>query len=102
MQTRIRIQTPYSNACPISGEPRDGSWIAVEYVPKSHILCLDTIAEHLLTYSDEARDLETIVQMLAIDCQKTSQSSVTVYGHYLLRDGIIIDVRAEVLNEESS
>lgn len=102
VQTKVRIQTPYNNACPVSSEPREGSWIAVEYIPKNHILCLDTIAKHLPTYSDEARDVETIVQMLAVDCQKALQSPITVYGHYLLRDGIVIDVQVEISNEEST
>lgn len=35
---RVRIQTPYSGACPISGEPKPGSWIAVEYTPGAVIL----------------------------------------------------------------
>lgn len=86
--TRVRLRTPYSGACPVSGYPLAGSWIEIQYAPADCILELSTIAAHLPTYADEARDVETIIQMLAQDCAAALGVSVNIAAYYKLRDGI--------------
>lgn len=68
--------------------PLAGSWIEVEYTPKDKILELSAVAEHLPTYAGEARDVETIVQLLAKDCADALGVFVRVSAYYMLRDGI--------------
>jgi hypothetical protein len=92
IRTHVRIQTPYSGACPHSGMPLPGSWIAVCYWPADVILGLDSVAQHLPTYATEAIDVETVAQLLARDCAITLGMTVIVEAHYLLRDGIELDV----------
>ncbi len=84
----VRLRTPYSGACPVSGYPLAGSWIEVQYTPADVILELSAIAQHLPTYADEARDVETIVQLLARDCAAALGVPVTINAYYILRDGI--------------
>lgn len=85
---RVRIQTPYSGACPVSGEPQVGSWVAVAYTPADVILGFDAVARHLPTYATAATDVEAVAQMLARDCAAVLGVAVTVEARYLLRDGI--------------
>lgn len=92
VHTWVRIQTPYSGACPVSGEPRPGSWIAVGYWAEAIILGLDSVAQHLSTYATEAIDVETVAQMLQWDCTIALGINVLVEAHYVLRDGIELDV----------
>jgi hypothetical protein len=87
---RVRIQTPYSGACPVSGEPHAGSWIAVEYAPGAVILGFDAVAAHLPTYAIEATDVEAIVQMLARDCAEALGVGVEVSAYYILQGGIVL------------
>jgi NADPH-dependent 7-cyano-7-deazaguanine reductase QueF len=86
--TAVRLRTPYSGACPESGYPLAGSWIEVQYTPASVILELSAVAQHLPTYATEARDVETVAQMLAVDCARALGVPVTVAAYYKLRDGI--------------
>lgn len=91
---RVRIQTPYSGACPVSGEPQPGSWIAVEYAPGEVILGFDAVARHLPTYATEATDVEAVAQMLARDASVALGVPVNVEAHYILRGGIELHVNA--------
>lgn len=86
--TSVRLRTPYGGACPVSGYPLAGSWIEVAYAPAGVILELSAVAQHLPTYATEARDVETIAQMLARDCAAALGVDVTVSAYYVLRDGI--------------
>lgn len=88
INTRVRIQTPYSGACPHSGMPLPGSWIAVSYAPADVILGLDSVARHLPAYATEAIDVETVAQLLARDAAHALGVPVTVEARYILRDGI--------------
>ncbi len=92
IHTWVRIQTPYSGACPHSGMPLPGSWIAVGYWPAAIILGLDSVSLHLPTYATEAIDVETVAQMLQRDCTMSLGVNVLVEAHYILRDGIELDV----------
>lgn len=92
---RVRIQTPYKGACPVSGQPGAGSWVAVEYEPRTAILDFRAIAKHLPTYADEARDVEAIVQLLARDCATALGAPVVVSAYYILPDGITLEARSE-------
>lgn len=84
----VRLRTPYHAACPVSGYPLVGSHITVVYTPGMVILELSAVAQHLPTYADEARDVETIAQLLARDCAAALGVPVVVEAYYLLRDGI--------------
>lgn len=88
IHTQITIRTPYSAACPVSGYPLVGSWIEVSYAPAAVILELSAVAVHLPTYADEARDVETVAQLLARDCTEALGVPVNVSVYYRLRDGI--------------
>jgi 7-cyano-7-deazaguanine reductase len=88
ISTRVRLRTPYAGACPHSGYPLAGSWIEVQYTPAAVILELSAVAQHLPTYADEARDVETVAQMLARDCAAALGVPVTTEAYYRLRDGI--------------
>ena len=97
---RVRIQTPYSGACPVSGEPQAGSWIAVEYMPAAVILGFDAVARHLPTYATAATDVEAVAQMLARDCAEALGVAVTVEAHYLLRDRIVLTCTSSTAPEK--
>lgn len=88
IKTMVRIRTPYSNACPMSGYPLEGSWVEVSYMPANVILGLDSVARHLPTYATEAIDVETVVQLLVRDCAAALGAPVYVSAYYKLRDGI--------------
>ncbi len=88
ISTDVRIKTPYSGACPHTGMPLAGSWIAVSYTPGAYILGLNSVALHLPSYATEAIDVETVAQMLARDCAEALGVHVTVEAYYLLREGI--------------
>lgn len=94
IRARVRVQTPYAGACPVSGYPLAGSWIAVEYEPAALVLELSAVAGHLPAYADEARDVEAVAQLLARDASAALGVPVRVFAHYLLRDGITIEVEA--------
>lgn len=84
----VRLRTPYAGACPVSGYPLAGSWVEVQYTPAAVILELSAVAQHLPIYADEARDVETIVQLLKKDCESALGISVLIRAYFLLRDGI--------------
>lgn len=86
--TRVRLRTPYAGACPVSGYPLSGSWLEVQYTPADTILELSAVAAHLPTYADEARDVETVAQMLARDASAALGVPVVIEAYYILRDGI--------------
>lgn len=88
IRTTVRLRTPYAGACPVSGYPLAGSWLEVQYMPAGVILELSSVAQHLPTYADEARDVETVAQLLARDCAAALGVSVTIEAYYKLRDGI--------------
>lgn len=77
----------------MSGYPLAGSWIEVQYTPAAVILELSAVAQHVPTYANEARDVETVTQLLARDCAEALDTPVTVTAYYntayyKLRDGI--------------
>lgn len=88
IKTRVCLRTPYAGACPVSGYPLAGSWVEVEYTPANKILELSAVAQHLPTYADEARDVETVAQLLAQDCAAALGVPVQINAYYILRDGI--------------
>ena len=94
ISTRVRLRTPYSGACPVSSYPLVGSWIEVQYTPAETILELSAVAQHLPTYATEARDVETVAQILARDCANVLGVPVHVEAFYRLRDGIELWVQA--------
>lgn len=93
---RVRIQTPYAGACPISGEPQSGSWLAVEYEAGAVILGFDAVALHLPTYATEATDVEAVAQMLARDCTEVLGVSVEVSAYYILQGGIVLTCSSSI------
>lgn len=88
IKTTVRLRTPYVKACPVSDYPLEGSWVEVQYTPAALILGLDSVARHLPTYADQARDVETIAQLLARDTSAALGVPVIVSAYYVLRDGI--------------
>lgn len=97
---RIRIQTPYAGACPVSGEPQPGSWIAVEYAAGAIILGFDAVVRHLPTYATEATDVEAVCQMLARDASEALGVAVNVEAHYILRGGIVLTCNSSTAPEK--
>jgi NADPH-dependent 7-cyano-7-deazaguanine reductase QueF len=88
ISTRVRVRTPYSGACPVSGYPLPGSWIEVQYTPADCILELSAVAQHVPTYATEAIDVETVAQLLCRDCAEALGVAVSVEAFYRLRDGV--------------
>lgn len=99
---RVRIQTPYSGACPVSGEPQPGSWLAIEYTPAAVILGFDAVARHLPTYATEATDVEAVAQMLARDCAAALGVAVDVSAYYILRGGIVLTCNSSTAPEKTN
>lgn len=99
---RVRIQTPYSGACPVSREPQEGSWIAVEYGPGAVILGFDAVAKHLPTYATEATDVEAVCQMLARDTSAALGVPVEVSAYYILQGGIILTCSSSIAPEKTN
>jgi|SRR5687767_9827898 len=89
IKTTVTIFTPFSNACPHSGEPQVGSLITVTYSPKDRLIGLRAIDEYLkeLAKGKEAMDLETVVQMVYMECKQIGIDSI-VRGMYKLRGGL--------------
>lgn len=102
IRARVRIQTPYSGACPVSGEPQPGSWIAIAYTPAAVILGFDAVAAHLPTYATAATDVEAVAQMLARDCAGALGVAVEVEAHYILRGGIVLTCNSSIAPEKTS
>lgn len=88
--TLVRLTTPYSSACPASGEPQTGSTIAVIYRPMRRLIELHAVQAYLRRFSegDEPIDLETVAQCTARDVAAVLGVPVVVSAHYLLRGGL--------------
>lgn len=88
--TYITLTTPYTGACPHSGEPQNGSTIAVRYAPKDRLLELHAVTEWLrpLSTGTEAMDLETVAQCVAVAARAALDVPVVVIASYVLRDGM--------------
>lgn len=88
--TTIRLTTPYSAACPHSGEPQAGSVVVVEYRAGALLLELHAVQQYLARFSegDTPVDLETVVQEMARDCAAALGVRVTVEARYLLKNGL--------------
>src|SRR5689334_22799044 len=85
----VMLSTPFYNACPHSGEPREGSIITITYQPDEHLIELHSIEKYLKTLSEvtDALDLETVAQLVYKECQQIG-IRVIVTANYKLRNGL--------------
>ena len=97
VQTAVTLTTPYSRACPHSGEPQPGSTITVEYTPADRLLELHAVAEWLAPFShgDEAMDLETVAQRCAVAAAEAVGVSVVVIASYILANDVRLTCRCQ-------
>lgn len=86
------LTTPYSGACPVTGEPQAGSTITVRYAPAGRLIGLRAVAAWLEVQRDDAIDLETIVQRLAVAATQAVGVVVEVHGSFVLQGGITLCV----------
>ena len=90
LDTTVTLTTPFVNACPHSGEPQPGSTVSVIYQPKGKLIELHGVEKYLakLAGGDEALDLETVAQLVAMAAWETLGESVKVEANYKLRDDL--------------
>lgn len=90
LNTTVTLTTPFVAACPHSGEPQAGSVVSVTYQPKDKLIGLRAVKAYLdeLAGGDDALDLETVVQLVAIACREALGESIRVEAAYKLRDGL--------------
>lgn len=83
----VTLTTPILAICPYSHEPQTGSYISITYQPQDKLIELHAIEEFLadLSQGTEAIDLETVVQLLAIEC-----ASIPIYikAFYKLKNNL--------------
>ena len=83
----VTLTTSIVAICPYSHEPQAGSYISITYQPKDKLIELHAVEEFLakLTQGTEAIDLETVVQLLATECDDIS---IHIKAFYKLKNNL--------------
>lgn len=97
VQTVVELITPYSGGCPHSGEPQDGTTVAVRYTPAKKLLELHAVAQWLapLSTGDEAIDLETLAQRLCMAAHEALSVPVEIIADFRLKNGMRLVCRCQ-------
>jgi hypothetical protein len=93
----VTLTTPIAAICPYSHEPQNGSYISITYQPQDKLIELHAVEEFIkeLGQGTEAIDLETVVQLLAIECQDIP---VYIKAFYKLKNNLEMTCRYQSLS----
>lgn len=82
---------PLPSCCPVSGNPQSGSQIIVSYNPKSSFLEVYSLKKYIDSYigghESGIRDMEGMIQQIAMDCAETVGVYVRVEAKVKLQLG---------------
>lgn len=97
---RVCLTYPFTQLCPISGEPQAGSTISISYHASELLLETKALRQYLASFAGEnphgVRDLEQAAQVIAQDCANILHTHVDVSALYHLSIGHMqVDVQAE-------
>jgi hypothetical protein len=83
--------------CPISGNPQPGSTIEISYTPQSKHIEVYSLRDYISTYIGGKkcpysgtmieREMESMIQRIAIDCAAAASVPVSVVAHLVLDCG---------------
>jgi NADPH-dependent 7-cyano-7-deazaguanine reductase QueF len=94
--TALALRTSVQGLCPHSTEPQEGSTLTVHYTAGAQLLDIRAVLAWLAALPHEAVDLETLVQRLAADAAAALDTSVTVEGDFILRDGLTLQCTSSI------
>lgn len=88
VQTTMRHRLDLPSCCPISGNPQPGSTITIRYRPGDVMLEVYSLAAYIKRYiggsPEGIRNMETMIQQIAIDCQQAIGVPVFVRASLVL------------------
>ena|SRR5688572_18255564 len=70
---------PLSQCCPISGNPKEGSEVSIEYRANEHFLEVASLREYVDSYiggRGDVRSMEGMIQQITQDCADAVKTSV--------------------------
>jgi NADPH-dependent 7-cyano-7-deazaguanine reductase QueF len=75
--------------CPKTGNPIEGSMLAITYAPNQKLLEIYSLNEYIASFigARDVRDLELFTQVVARDCHDVLNVPVSVIGRYILNIG---------------
>lgn len=78
--------------CPRTGNPIEGSTITIAYGPGESLLEVYSLRDYIAGFvgSEEVRDLERLVCVVARDCAGVLDTSVAVQGNFRLNIGQVV------------
>ena len=81
------VQVP--SLCPKTGNPIAGSTLTITYIPNEELLEFYSLNEYVASFigSQEVRDLELFIQVVARDCHEVLGVKVFVTGKFILNIG---------------
>jgi 7-cyano-7-deazaguanine reductase len=97
---RVRLTYPFTQLCPISGEPQPGSTITISYTAGALLLETKALRQYLASFAGEnphgVRDLEQAAQVIAQQCADILHTRVDLSALYHLHIGEMqVEVQAE-------
>lgn len=101
-QTHERHRLPLPQCCPISGNPQPGSVIEISYRPNKvflEVYSLRNFIDQFIGGYEDVRDMEGMIQKIAIECANAVGVHVRVVAAINLQDGdqLHLTVRAKPL-----
>ncbi len=83
--------------CPKTGNPITGSVLTITYAPNEELLEFYSLNGYIASFinSNEVRDLERLVQVIARDCHEVLGVKVFVQGRFLLNIGQTLTCECE-------
>ena len=83
--------------CPKTGNPIASSTLTIAYVPNEELLEFYSLNEYIASFigSNEVRDLEQLVQVVARDCHEVLSVKVRVTGKFILNIGQTVSCECE-------
>lgn len=82
--TRETHIVPLSECCPISGNPKEGSEVSIEYRANDWFLEVESLRAYVDSYvggRGDVRSMEGMIQQIAQDCANAVQTSVHVLAN---------------------
>lgn len=85
-------------ACPVSGNPQPGSWIAIRYTPGACVLEVAALRAYVDSFvggRGEVRSMEAMIQTIAADCAVSLGVSVKVVAELMIEPAQRMRVECE-------
>ena len=83
--------------CPKTNNPVSGSLLTIAYIPEAELLEFYSLNEYIASFigSNEVRDLELFIQVVARDCRAVLGVNVKVTGRFILNIGQTLTCECE-------